>query len=339
MKARHLLRPFLCTLLLTALPQTASADDDDEHPLYGFGGTLIYEHSVGRGAFASFGDTNDELGSADLASWGHSLSIRPSYTISKKLKMKLTLRVDISQELVETYASTNTKPNDVQVGDVRVTFGWTDFVKIKPAFLAWNFSTTIYFPTSRLSQVTSRFLAWNMGLTTKFAPAKWFKLDYAFGATKGFHEYTSAVIEEKDFDIPFATRASGAENVAEGLQALAGVNTEWSLSHRIGTVFTFAEDWSVELHWYYFQYFGYGSFEEDEFTAAQAKTGTPYSDLMWGVIEVGYSVNKHLSLALGTLTAQSPKTSDNESFRFPFWDTTNGASNRQTFYFDVIGSF
>ncbi len=338
LKAQHLVRLFLCTLFVTTTVPTTASADDDEHPLYGFGGTLIYEQALGRGAFAGTSESA-ELGAADLTSYGHSLSIRPSYTISKKRKMKLTLRMDLSQELVESYGHTTTTPNDVLLGDLRLSFGWTDFVKVKEAFLSWNLATTVYFPTSRLSQLQTKVFAWNFGITNKFKPVDWFRFDYAFSFTKSFHEFTNPVIDEKDFDIPLTSRANGAEVVGEGLAALGGVNTEWSLNHRIGAIFTFLEDFSFEVHWYYYQYFGYGEFADDEFTSPHAKSGKPYSDLMQGVIEFGYTVTPNLSLAIGTLTAQSPKTDDNESFRFPFWDTTNGADNRQTFYFDVIGRF
>ena len=39
------------------------------------------------------------------------------------------------------------------------------------------------------------------------------------------------------------------------------------------------------------------------------------------------------------LVEQAPLTPDNGSARFPFWDTSNGADNRQVFYTDLVGSF
>jgi hypothetical protein len=50
---------------------------------------------------------------------------------------------------------------------------------------------------------------------------------------------------------------------------------------------------------------------------------------MAGSLEVGVEVIDELSVAIGTLVQQAPKTADNRKFRFPFWDTTNGADNRQ----------
>ena len=173
----------------------------------------------------------------------------------------------------------------------------------------------------------------------KFAPLDWMSLTYGFSATKNFNEYTNSVGDVDEFDFPLPSRAGGSEGVSEGLVATGKQITEWSLMHQVGLGFSFLEDFSVDVVWYYYQNFTYQSFELDELSSVNAVGGRGYSDLMVGVIEVGYSVTDYLSLSLGTLVEQTPKTADNQNFRFPFWDTTNGADNRQTFYLDVVARF
>ena len=73
--------------------------------------------------------------------------------------------------------------------------------------------------------------------------------------------------------------------------------------------------------------------------AEAAQSGRGRTDVMAGSLEVGVEVIDELSVAIGTLVQQAPKTADNRKFRFPFWDTTNGADNRQIFYLDITGTF
>ncbi len=44
-------------------------------------------------------------------------------------------------------------------------------------------------------------------------------------------------------------------------------------------------------------------------------------------------------MSLGWLVDQTPKNTSDGSFRFPWWDTTNGADNVQSFYLDLVASF
>ena len=78
--------------------------------------------------------------------------------------------------------------------------------------------------------------------------------------------------------------------------------------------------------------------DADLCASPNATAGVGQSDVMWGGLEVSYAVHEYVDLALGSWTEQAPKTADGEAFRFPFWDTTNGAANRQVFYLTVTGS-
>lgn len=313
-----------------ALPPMALAAD--RGPLGGFGGTVIYENSLGRGTFLS-----DEFNRQPY--WNMSFSIRPSYKIDPDLGITARMRLDISQNIVENSSSTNTRPHDVQIGDLWLYVSFTDFLKIEPAFLKFSGYAALFLPTSRVSDLTRKIIGTRLSATMAFEPLNFMKLDYSFTATKNFNRYTNSAVDTTDFDFPALSRAAGPEQVTEGLVATGKQITEWALAHRVGLTFTFLDDFAVELHWYYFQNFTYQGFEVDEFSSPHATGGRGYSDLMWGVIEVSYSVTDYLGVALGTLTEQTPKTSDNQDFRFPFWDTTNGSANRQTFYLDVVGTF
>lgn len=320
------------------LPLGASADDGDKtdteksNVLGGFGGTLIYENSVGKGVFTD-SNVDDDL-------YSMSFSIRPHYVISQDLKLKLTVRMDFDVNIVESYASTNTRQNEVQFRDMQILLGWTDFVRLEAAKLYWSTSFGLVLPTSKLSDIQNKILGLKASLKTAYRPAEWFQLSYTFGATKNFNRYTNSVLDTSGFDAPVSTRSGGAEQVGEGLVAIGtSRSTEWSLTHTVTASFAYA-GFGLDLSYGYYQYFVYdGASATAGSSSPYASSARGYRDLMRGVIEVSYTVNKYLSFALGTLTDQTPFGPNNNDLRFPFWDTSNGSDNRQSFYFDVVGSF
>ena len=94
----------------------------------------------------------------------------------------------------------------------------------------------------------------------------------------------------------------------------------------------------VTLDWTLVHSWTYQRFPADALSSPYAQESRGLSDSMVGSLEFSVEVLDQLSVGVGTLVEQTPKTLDNERFRFPFWDTTNGAANRQVFYVDVIGT-
>ena len=332
MKTRALLNSTLLIGLLLSAPASAA---EEKGSLGGVGGTIIYENLLGKGSF--LGDSPDAR-----PYWQMSLSLRPSYQVFKhpgKDSFKLILRLDITKDIVDNADSANTRPQDLLLGDLGLWFSWSNFLQVKPAFLSWDLWGTIYMPTSKASEIGKKILGLRLGLTTTFKPLKWLQVRYSFDAIKNFNEFTNPVLEKGNFNIPLLGRAGGSELVADGLVATgAGIN-EWLLTHRATLAFTWAKKWNASIEFFYYQNFAYQSFAKDALSSPNAKAGRGYSDLMWGTIEISYDILDQLSIALGTITEQTPLSPDNKSYRFPWWDTTNGADNRQVFYLDVVGTF
>ena len=308
--------------------------EKDSDPLGGFGATVIYSHTLGKGTFSA-----TESSDAAQPYYNMAWSLRPTYTISKENKVKLGVRVDFDVDIVENFASSNTRPHDVQLRDIRLYVTWTDFLKIEPAWLSFSGAATIYAPTSRASQITGKILGTRLSTSMKFKPVDWFQFSYGFGFTKNWNKATTGQFNVDEFDAPPQVRANDAADLGDGNISTGTTNTEWSLNHGLGIAFAIPGGVSLDVAWTYYQYFKYGNKAIDEFSSPNAQAGKEITDLMVGTIEVGYSITDYLSLALGTSVEQLPKTDDNASFRFPFWDTTNGLANRQTFYFDIAGSF
>ena len=340
MKARALSTTFLFSLGLTLLPSlaladgpTATAEAEPPAPLGGFGGTLIYENSVGKGSFVGDGEFNDR------PYWSMLLSIRPKFTISKAHKVSVGLRQDIDKVIIDNADSANTRNRQTTVYDTRLSVSWGEFAKIEPAFLKFSTTAELFLPTSRNSQMATKYLGTRLYLTAGFEPLSWLSLSYQFAGTKNFNRSNNYVLDPKDFSIAPISRAGGAEALSDGLVATGVSPTEWSIYNRGILELKFLEKFTFTIDFVYTQAWGYQSFPIDELSSPNAKAGRSYSDLTDGTLELNYDVTDYLGVALGTVTEQLPKTSDNKEFRFPFWDTSNGAANRQTFYLDVVGTF
>ena len=327
MKAHFLLSSVL--LLSVAVVTPAVADDS---PLKGFGGGVTYSNTIGKGTF-TLGEYNDR------PSWTMALSMNASYKLPTTTKLSLKLGAGLNKTIIENADSTNTRKNQTYLNDVTLTMSWSDIVNLKDGMFRVSGYGRLYFPTSLYSQLSEKYLGIKAYLGSSYKPVAWFKRSYGFGATKNFNKYDSVVLDTDDFDFPLPSREGGADAIADGLVATGAGITEWTLSNSLTGYFYFLEDFTFVMSFGYSQFFKYKDIPIDEFSSKYAVGGRGYTDSMVGTLELNYDINNYLSLAFGTSTAQLPKTADNKSFRFPWWDTTNGAGNYQTFYFDVAGSF
>lgn len=330
MKARYLLSVLLLSGCL--ITTNATATEGENAFLESFGGELVLSNALGRGSFLG-----NEFNARPY--WNMSLSLSPSYTISKEHKVKASFNIGINKNLVDNADTLTATAKETNLTDISLTVSWGSFVNLKDGLFKLSAYARAYFPTSKISQFMNRMLATRLSLAASSKPVSWMSFGYQFYPTKYFNKYTNQVVDLSDFDLPLPVREGGAEDLGSELLATGGQVYEFALGHHAWTTFSFLSDFNLDIHFYYTQLFGYDDFELDEFSSSNAIAGRSYVDIMTGIIELGYKISDNLSVALGTTVEQTPKTSDNQDIRFPFWDTTNGASNRQTFYFDLAGSF
>jgi len=338
LNARQILSLFCLSALLwmpltvLAEEETTTATAESEERDWGYGGLVLLSNSVGRGTFIG-----DEFNARP--SWNMLLSVRPKFTISKKHNLIMQLRFDMNQTLVDNADTTAAVPNEFLLYDIRLGLYYNNFVDLKDVGLKLSAWGEFFFPTSKLSQLQTKILGLRLGLKTSYKPLDWMSITFSSYATKNFNRYTNYVLDEDDFSIPLVARAGGAESVESGLVANGLAPSEWFVTNAISVGFTFLEKFNATVGWTMLNAFSYADHPIDELSSPHAVAGRGRADLMYGTIEVGYGITDNVSVSLGSTVEQSPKTADNQSFRFPFWDTTNGAANRQSFYLDVAGSF
>ncbi len=128
----------------------------------------------------------------------------------------------------------------------------------------------------------------------------------------------------------------------------------WGLTHSVSLSYSFLEDFNASITWMLLNTFKYhlGESELSGRLNADAGTGAPIepsssqnvissanqSDLMVGVIDLGYSITENFAVSMGVSTMTDPYVqsgSNSMSPRFPFADFVSVGSNRTSFYLDL----
>lgn len=169
-------------------------------------------------------------------------------------------------------------------------------------------------------------------------------LGYSLGLSRNFHRYTSPVLDEDEIqDEEFRSplyRPDGTEDLGAGRFAISGINNQWGMSHGINAAmiispeFQLMANYSISTGWTYPVVD-----EEDEFAHDRQCVGRCPSQFSSGGIMANYMLSDSISLTGGLTTSQRPKTADNKTFAFPFWDFTREASNRSRMTIGVSGSY
>lgn len=217
---------------------------------------------------------------------------------------------------------------EARINDLSVSLTYGPIYTIPVLDVSISASLGAVVPLSRMSRTST--------LRTRLSPRLSFgrsfgnlSLSYGFGGSKSFHEFTSPVVDATDVDA--IRRDGGAEDISANEVALAGVNSEWSISHSIGLSYQWVDNFSTSLSWGYGKSWGYDVTDCDELSSEFARCdGRIPRDSMTGSISANYLLRDHYSFTLAAMTAQRPKTADNRRFNFPFWDIqTPGLFNTQ----------
>jgi hypothetical protein len=342
-KTRHILAFWsVCTIVCTAglhgnawaTPRNASPASQNENTAQtiAFGGSLLVETALGRGVFIS--DTVTQRPHMNLL-----LSLRPKLTLLPAYDLSLRVRLDMDVNLLENYDSDRIAPHEPRLGDLQLAVSAGELFSLKPLNTTMNAIFWLSFPTSKESRFLTKVMGLHLETGVSIEPISWLSVSYTFHVTRNFHRYNVPLLDPSAFGRPPAARSGGAEQLAGGILVQGQAVTGWLLSNGLDVTFTPLKGLDILLTWGIVNAFRATSYPADDALASPHAVGGPgRNDIMWGGIEVAYQVHDYFGVALGSWTEQAPKTADNQSFRFPFWDTTSGAANRQVFYVSLTGS-
>lgn len=305
----------------------ASEEDEGFKLPYGLGFTIVLDQAVGIGTFVS--------GSQRRAQYDLAFDLRPSWKITDQ--HVITSRFALTQTLVTNADSGTTRKRDLLPSDTELRYTYRNAYVIPGVNVAMHPYLSVMLPSSKNSRFQKLILAVRPAISLSWKK-DWLSVGFTSRVTKNFHRYTQPTINQDNGAA--VARLRGNEDVGGGFIATGGRNSEWSLFNDINVSFALPLDLNLLVDFYHLVSWTYDDTPTDDRTAENADSGRGVSDVVAGTVELGWQTPvKPLSLALGATTAQTPKTPDNKSFRFPFFDFTSPSNNLTAIYFDVIASF
>ena len=318
-------------------------DDDDEDRPWRLGGGI--RMMVGQGTFVSpANDTEfaDEVhdGSGAYNRVSMLFAVNSSYQWNN---FEFSGEIGFSQNLTAAGGSTRPYEGRLQDFELGASYGGEEGYEIGDTGISVSPSIGMDLPTSTASRTRTMLASLSAGASISRTFFDRLSLSYSLGGSRTFHQHPNPVLDEEeirgedDFGSPLY-RADGTEAVGPGRFAIGQVNTEWGMSHGIGAQVMFSErvmagaNYALQTGW------SYPVAGDDEFAHERQCSGRCPGQLSMGGVMVNYLFNENIMINAGLNTRQRPKTADNKSFNFPFWNFNGAARNASMINVGVMGS-
>lgn len=281
------------------------------------------ESGVGQGSFVA-----DDYARNPYVAWA--ASFLPAYYPLPKLT--LSAFVKVAQEITNSDIDTE-----------RQQFLWYD-VQLRARYMPGTIpllgiqtltEARAYLPTSLVSRYETLVVG-ALARVVLIRDVGPFSIGYSGSFRKNFHRYqTPAVDENSGSPPPLYARAGGAEDLRGSTVAIGSNNVSFAFSNLLFVSYGPLRDLSLTLYYGIANAFTYAHHDKDELSSPYATGGRGQRDTAYGGFEIWYRLNERLSFSAGVFTSATPKTEDNQSFRFPFYDFNSTATNLTLFYLDA----
>ena len=319
-------------------------EKDEESKNWSVGGSVGTR--VGQGTFVTpagdseLGEVGDPSTAFDRVLMVYSLF--PSYSFDPIASSKLD---DFSVSLSFAFTQWLTQgggangPREARFQDIGLSLGWGGH-SFEKTGIRLGGGLDFSFPTSVYSQTASTIVATGASLSLSKTFFERLSLSTYVAGGKTFHRFTSPVADiSKIGEDNVLFRAGGNEDLGSNLVAIGGLNTEYSLSTGISARVKIVEKLSFSTSYGLGNYWTYKADNDDEFRNQNADSGRGFGQSISTRAALSYGFLDYFSLSGGISSAMAPKTSDNRSFRFPFWNTEGAASNQSSLYLTLSASY
>lgn len=295
---------------------------------------------VGQGTFVSVGNetgvsapTAPNSTAFDRAALIYAL--KPSYEVGD---FRFTGQISLTHWL--TQGGGLNEPGEIRFQDSALKTRWSGYT-FEAIGARLGGQVNLGLPTSAMSQTASRLLT---ATTTATLSKRLFGGDVTVtligGGSKLFHKYKSPRVDLDQVGEENALFRQGeSEDLGSDLVAIGGLNPSWALTGGLNTRFSLVKNLSASVSYSLSKYWTYRIDNDDEFQSQYARTGRGQQDVSTASLSLAYKINDYLDVSGGLRTKQQPKTADNESFRFPFWNTQGAAANRSVLQLTVNGKY
>ncbi len=219
-------------------------------------------------------------------------------------------------------------PGDVYIQDTTLSGSWKGYT-FDSIGLNLAPSLEVGLPTWKVSQNNTKLfhLGGRLSLSKRFFER--LTMQGIVGFTKYFYRYkTSAIDPSQVGEDNVLFRPGEAEDLGNGLVALGGYNLSHLLSIGGNTKVKIWKGLSGSISYFFVNYYSYKGSGQDELTGEYARPNRVLSQAISTSAKLSYRLNKYLRFSGGIGSFMAPKTTDNKSFRFPFWNTEGAAANR-----------
>jgi hypothetical protein len=220
--------------------------------------------------------------------------------------------------------------------DPSLSASWKGY-EIEPIETTISASYLASLPASDVSQTANLVLGNSLSATAsrKFFDA--ISLSYTLGGGWSAHTTEVATVSPETAQIYRETDRVGNG----GLATHNGYNTQFSLTNALAASFPIWDKLSGAASYSMTKYWTYDVDNDDQFTpdGDAIQTGRMTADRTVASLGLSYPIGDYVSLGGGIRTVQAPKTDDNRSFRFPWWNFSGSARNASAFQLSVTGSY
>lgn len=232
--------------------------------------------------------------------------------------------------------------NETRFQDIGLSASWSG-IDIKPIGARLSASISGILPTSDLSRAATLYTVISPSLTLSKTLFNRLSLSYSLSGGKGFHSSTSPLANiDRAGTGNVLFRAGGSEDLSgKGLVAIAGRNTEFDVSNTLAAGVVITEDLSFSVSYTNLNFWTYDTDFEDnsELTSPFASDGRGFSQYTFTSVALSYRFLNYFGAQAGLRNFITPKTSDNRSFRFPFWNFQSSAANTSQFFVGLSANY
>lgn len=316
--------------------------DDEEEDSKDWSVTGSVRMNVGQGTFARVSNDSQWAGEVDDGR-GFQSRVSMNFSVTPSYKWKdFTLSSTLSFQQWLTQGGGFNAPYEGRFGDIGLNAsgswkGWT-IEQLGDLRIAPRASLNIPVIRSAMTRTTTYRGSVGGGLNISKNFFKKLTLSYGLSGSLSHYDSTSPIVDISRIGEENALyRAEGAEAVAPGYIAIGGVNSPWSLNNSLSANFRIG-DVSATVTYAYSRRWSYNVTQDDEYSTDIQCAGVCSGDSMRGGISLGYRVNDWLNLSGGLSSGGSPKTADQRSFNFPFWNF-NSAVGPSSLNIGVSGTY
>ncbi len=318
-------------------------DEVDDRP-WAVSGTVSM--NAYQGLLASPSNDTEFAGEIDDGSGAYNIaymltSVEPSYRWRE-----FDFSADIAYLQYLTAAGGFNESYEGRFQDISLTAEWDGYshdgtgISVSPSF-------DLALPTSSRARAMTMLASTSLGVNVTRTFFDDLTLVYGLTGSRVFHEYTSPVMNVEEVgDEGAIYRTGGTEAVEPGRFAVDGINTQWGLVNSLGAMFAITEKLNATVMYQHSAGWSYSITEDDEYASERQCTGRcpgrsangRSAELGAGMLSLSYAASPNLAITSALTTMRAPRTADNKSYNFPFWDS-NMASNASYLTLSFTGSY